>query len=150
MSKYSILVINGPNLNLLGTREPGIYGAGTLQDLTANLDKVAAECGVSLEHFQSNHEGQIVDKIQSALHRHDFLLINAGAYTHTSVAIRDAISGVSIPFYEIHISNVHSREPFRHHSYLSDKAVGVIVGFGLKGYEYALRAAVDYLHKQNH
>ncbi len=147
MSKYSILVINGPNLNLLGTREPGIYGAGTLSDLRSALDQVAAECEVALEHFQSNHEGQIVDKIQSALGQHDFLLINAGAYTHTSVAIRDAIASVAIPFYEIHISNVHRREFFRHHSFLSDVAEGVIVGFGLKGYEYALRAAVDYLHK---
>ncbi len=146
MKKYSILVINGPNLNLLGTREPQIYGSETLKDLDERLDRVAEELDVSLEHFQSNHEGAIVDKIQAARQQVDFILLNAGAYTHTSVAIRDALAGIDIPFFEIHISNVHRREEFRHHSYLSDIAVGVIVGFGLDGYEFALRGAVNKLN----
>lgn len=145
MNKLSILVINGPNLNLLGTREPDIYGHETLEDLEARLNQVAQELDVSLEHFQSNHEGAIVDKIQQSRDRVDFILLNAGAYTHTSVAIRDALSGTDIPFFEIHISNVHKREEFRHHSYLSDVALGVIVGFGLEGYEFALRGAVSKL-----
>lgn len=134
-----ILVINGVNLNLLGTREPHIYGAETLDDVAAHLHKVAAELGVQVAHFQSNHEGAIVDEIQAARGKTDYIIINAGAFTHTSVAIRDALSGVAIPFVEVHISNVHAREPFRHHSYLSDKAVGVIVGLGIYGYEAALR-----------
>jgi 3-dehydroquinate dehydratase-2 len=146
LKKYSILVINGPNLNLLGTREPQIYGSETLKDLDERLDRVAEELDVSLEHFQSNHEGAIVDKIQAARQQDDFILLNAGAYTHTSVAIRDALAGIDIPFFEIHISNVHRREEFRHHSYLSDIAVGVIVGFGLDGYEFALRGAVNKLN----
>ena len=146
MKKYSILVINGPNLNLLGTREPQIYGSETLKDLDERLDRVAEELDVSLEHFQSNHEGAIVDKIEAARQQVDFILLNAGAYTHTSVAIRDALAGIDIPFFEIHISNVHRREEFRHHSYLSDIAVGVIVGFGLDGYEFALRGAVNKLN----
>lgn len=145
LSKYSILVINGPNLNLLGTREPEIYGHETLKDLETRLDKLASNLDVSIEHFQSNHEGSIVDRIQEARSHHDFILINAGAFTHTSVAIRDALAGIGMPFYEIHISNVHKREEFRHHSYLSDIAVGVIVGFGLAGYEFALQGAVRYL-----
>ena len=145
----SILVINGPNLNMLGLREPGIYGSETLPDVVEKLEKVALELNVQLEHFQSNHEGDIVDKIQKSRDVHDFILINAGAYTHTSVAIRDALLSVSIPFIEIHISNVHAREPFRHHSYLSDKAVGVIVGFGTLGYEFALRKAVSLLTPRN-
>ena len=143
---FLILVINGPNLNLLGTREPQIYGSETLKDLDERLDRVAEELDVSLEHFQSNHEGAIVDKIQAARQQVDFILLNAGAYTHTSVAIRDALAGIDIPFFEIHISNVHRREEFRHHSYLSDIAVGVIVGFGLDGYEFALRGAVNKLN----
>ncbi len=145
MKKHSILVINGPNLNLLGTREPQIYGSATLKDLDERLDRVADELDVNLEHFQSNHEGDIVDKIQQSRGLIDFILLNAGAYTHTSVAIRDALAGIDIPFFEIHISNVHRREEFRHHSYLSDIAVGVIVGFGLDGYEFALRGAVRQL-----
>ncbi len=145
MDRPSILVINGPNLNLLGTREVNVYGADTMDALVERLSKQAENLEVNLEHFQSNHEGSIVDKIQSARGVHDFILINAGAYTHTSVAIRDALLGVSIPFIEIHISNVHSREPFRHLSFLSDKAVGVIVGFGLDGYEYALDKAVKLI-----
>lgn len=148
MSKYSILVVNGPNLNLLGTREPQIYGYETLSDLEMHLKDVAEELDVSLECYQSNHEGDIVDKIQVSRKNVDFILLNAGAYTHTSVAIRDALAGIDIPFYEIHISNVHKREEFRHHSYLSDVAVGVIVGFGLDGYEFALRGAVRLLDRK--
>ncbi len=145
MQNLSILVINGPNLNLLGTREPEIYGHETLKDLEDMLHERADELGVKLECYQSNHEGSIVDKIQEVRGKVGFILLNAGAYTHTSVAIRDALSGVEIPFYEIHISNVHSREEFRHHSYLSAIAKGVIVGFGLSGYLYALDSAALYL-----
>ena len=135
----SILVINGPNLNLLGLREPHIYGAETLSDVSAVLDGLAATLGVRVRHFQSNHEGALVDEIQAARGHTDWIIINAGAYTHTSVAIRDALSGVGIPFVEVHISNVHAREPFRHRSYLSDKASGVIVGLGTFGYQAALQ-----------
>lgn len=149
LQNISILVINGPNLNLLGTREPQIYGHETLLDLENMLKKKAEELGVNIECFQSNHEGSIVDKIQEVRGKVGFILLNAGAYTHTSVAIRDALSGVEIPFYEIHISNVHKREEFRHHSYLSAIAQGVIVGFGLSGYLYALDSAVQYLRAQN-
>lgn len=148
MSKPSILVLNGPNLNLLGTREPEVYGSDTLDDLIIRLNSLAEKLDVELHHFQSNHEGAIVDEIQRARNKVDFILINAAAYTHTSVAIRDALLGVSIPFFEIHISNVHKREEFRHHSYLSDIAKGVIVGFGLDGYEYALDAAVKLIRQK--
>ena len=134
-----VLVINGPNLNLLGLREPGIYGAETLADVSAKLDKLAPELGLEVEHFQSNSEGDIVTRVQQARGNTVYVVINAGAYTHTSVAIRDALAGVDIPFVEVHISNVHAREAFRHHSYLSDKAVGVIVGLGTFGYEAALQ-----------
>ncbi|MDO4640873.1 MAG: type II 3-dehydroquinate dehydratase [Neisseria sp.] len=140
-----ILVINGPNLNLLGTREPHIYGAETLDDVCNNLNKIAAEVDTSIDHFQSNSEGDIVTRIQAARGNTDMIIINAGAYTHTSVAIRDALAGVGIPFVEVHISNVHSREAFRHHSYLSDQAVGVIVGLGTYGYEAALRFCARHL-----
>lgn len=149
LQNLSILVINGPNLNLLGTREPDIYGHETLADLESMLKKRADELGVNLECFQSNHEGAIVDKIQEVRGKVGFILLNAGAFTHTSVAIRDALSGVEIPFYEIHISNVHSREEFRHHSYLSAIAKGVIVGFGLQGYICALDSAAQYLRSKN-
>lgn len=134
-----VLVINGPNLNLLGLREPGIYGAETLADVSAKLDQLAPELGLEVEHFQSNSEGDIVTRIQQARGNTGYVVINAGAYTHTSVAIRDALAGVDIPFVEVHISNVHAREAFRHHSYLSDRAVGVIVGLGTFGYEAALQ-----------
>jgi len=143
-----ILVINGPNLNMLGTREPQIYGRETLKDLQALISAKAAELEVRVEFFQSNHEGAIVDRIQEARGKSDFILLNAGAYTHTSVAIRDALSGVDIPFYEIHISNVHRREEFRHHSYLSGIAEGVICGFGLNGYLYALENAAALLRSR--
>ncbi|HAR79468.1 MAG TPA: type II 3-dehydroquinate dehydratase [Succinivibrionaceae bacterium] len=143
--QYRILVMNGPNLNLLGIREPDIYGSDSLESLKERLDRLAEKLKVRVDYFQSNHEGALIDRIQQARNDADFILLNAGAYTHTSVAIRDALSGISIPFYEIHISNVHKREEFRHHSYLSDIAVGVIAGFGLDGYEFALEGAVRYL-----
>jgi 3-dehydroquinate dehydratase-2 len=144
MSK--ILVLNGPNLNLLGTREPGIYGAETLDTITAKLQAHAQQAGITLEGFQSNHEGALVDRIHAARLDHtQFILINPGAFTHTSVAIRDALLGVSIPFVEIHLSNVHARESFRHHSYFSDIAVGVICGLGAQGYELALAFALQRL-----
>lgn len=130
---------------MLGMREPGIYGSDSLPSVIARLKGVGAELKVEVVDYQSNHEGDIVDRIQQARGVHDFILINAGAYTHTSVAIRDALLSVSIPFIEIHISNVHAREEFRHHSYLSDKALGVIVGFGTDGYEYALRRAASLI-----
>ncbi|CAG9298045.1 type II 3-dehydroquinate dehydratase [Celerinatantimonas diazotrophica] len=144
--KYRILVINGPNLNLLGKREPEIYGHQTLDDINIQLDQQGQSLGVELEHFQSNHEGAIVDRIHQAMGVVDFIIINPGALTHTSVALRDALLGVAIPFIEIHLSNVHAREPFRHHSYLSDQAVGVICGLGSQGYQFALNAAVNQLH----
>ncbi|ATE62457.1 type II 3-dehydroquinate dehydratase [Thauera sinica] len=138
MSK--VLVINGPNLNLLGTREPHIYGSTTLADVEDGLRAQARELGLELECFQSNHEGAIVDRIhQARLEGVKFVLINPGAYTHTSVAIRDAFGGVAIPFVEVHISNVHKREAFRHHSYLSDVAEAVMAGFGTMGYSLALQ-----------
>ena len=144
----NILVINGPNLNMLGVREPGIYGTATYADLCRMIREHAEKLGAAVTLYQSNHEGDIVDKIQGSRKNVDFILLNAGAYTHTSVAIRDALAGIDIPFYEIHISNVHKREEFRHHSYLSDVAVGVIVGFGLDGYEFALRGAVRLLDRK--
>lgn len=139
-----ILILQGPNLNLLGTREPGVYGATTLPEIQAGLDSYAAERGVQLSHFQSNHEGALIDTIHAARGQGvDFIIINPGAYTHTSVAIRDALSGVAIPFVEVHLSNVHKREPFRHHSYFSDVAEGVIVGLGPLGYRLALEYALE-------
>ena len=138
-----VLVLHGPNLNLLGTREPAIYGHDTLQDVNARLQQQTEKAGTAFEAFQSNWEGALVDKIQAA--RTDgthIIIINPGAYTHTSVAIRDAFAGVGIPFIEVHISNVYAREPFRHHSYLSELAVGVIAGLGVKGYELALDYAL--------
>ncbi|MFG6462508.1 type II 3-dehydroquinate dehydratase [Roseateles sp. DXS20W] len=141
-----ILVLHGPNLNLLGTREPEVYGSQTLPQIDAELSAIAADAGASLTSFQSNHEGALVDRIQAA--RSDgtrFIVINPAAYTHTSVAIRDALAGVALPFIEVHLSNIHRREPFRHHSYLSDLAVGVICGLGANGYRLAVRHALQSL-----
>ena len=141
-----ILVLHGPNLNLLGTREPEVYGSQTLPQIDAELSAIAAKAGASLTSFQSNHEGALVDRIQAA--RNDgtrFIVINPAAYTHTSVAIRDALAGVALPFIEVHLSNIHRREPFRHHSYLSDLAVGVICGPGANCYRLALRHALASL-----
>jgi 3-dehydroquinate dehydratase-2 len=140
-----ILLINGPNLNLLGSREPEIYGSTTLADIERDLTRMAQARQASLAVFQSNHEGAIVDRIHAArAEAVDFVLINAGALTHTSVALRDALAGVAIPFVEVHLSNVHRREAFRHRSYLADLAVGVIAGLGAAGYRYALDYALDY------
>lgn len=140
-----ILVLQGPNLNLLGTREPDVYGRQTLAEINANLQKLAAGRNALCEVFQSNHEGELVDRIQSArLESVDYILINAGAFTHTSVAIRDALAAVAIPFIEVHLSNVYRRETFRHHSYLSDLAQGVVVGLGAFGYEAALTYALGH------
>lgn len=144
-----VLVLNGPNLNLLGTREPQVYGKQTLQDIHDALMKTANEAGVACECFQSNHEGELVEKIQAARTDTAFIVINAAAYTHTSVALRDALGAVAIPFIEVHISNVHQREPFRHHSYLADKAVGVICGLGIDGYLAALQYAIKHHLKQS-
>ncbi|MFW7341710.1 type II 3-dehydroquinate dehydratase [Pollutimonas sp. H1-120] len=138
-----ILVLHGPNLNLLGIREPEVYGRHTLADINQRLAQVAAECGAHCVAFQSNHEGELVDRIQAARQdQTDFIIINAAAYTHTSVALRDALSAVEIPFVEVHLSNVHKRESFRHHSYLADKAQAVVAGLGPFGYEAALRYAL--------
>jgi len=141
-----VLVINGPNLNLLGTREPEIYGHDTLDDIADSLRAQAKELGLELDCFQSNHEGGIVDRIhQARTEGVKFAIINPGAYTHTSVAIRDAFGGVAIPFVEVHISNVHKREAFRHHSYLSDIAEAVMAGFGTMGYNLALQFVASKL-----
>lgn len=144
MAKH-ILVLNGPNLNLLGLREPHLYGHTTLPELEAGLLALAKTLGVTLTTYQSNHEGVLVDRIQAArTDGTDFIILNAGAYTHTSVAIRDALAGISKPFVEVHVSNVYKREEFRHHSYLSDLAVGVVAGLGPSGYEAAVRFAAQY------
>ena len=143
-----LLVLHGPNLNLLGTREPDVYGRVTLAEIDRALVEKAQAAGAELSSFQSNHEGAIVDRIQQArTEQVDFVLINPAAYTHTSVAICDALAGVALPFIEIHLSNVHKREAFRHHSYFSDLAEAVICGLGWKGYLYALDFALERLAK---
>lgn len=143
----SILVLHGPNLNLLGVREPGIYGLTTLLEINTYLAELADKQGARVEAFQSNHEGKIVDAIHSALKSHHGILINAAAYTHTSVAIRDAISAVKLPAVEVHLSNVHQREAFRHHSYLSAVVVGQISGFGAQSYYLGLQALLTHLQQ---
>ncbi|OAI11918.1 MULTISPECIES: type II 3-dehydroquinate dehydratase [Methylomonas] len=141
-----ITVLNGPNLNLLGVREPGIYGKQTLSDIHEKLDRLASELGHELDFMQSNAEHELIDHIHQAYQRRvDFILINPAAFTHTSVAIRDALLATKIAFIEVHLSNVHAREPFRSHSYFSDIAVGVICGLGAHGYELALQAAHQIL-----
>jgi 3-dehydroquinate dehydratase-2 len=141
-----ILVLHGPNLNLLGTREPAIYGRTTLADIHAAMEVQARASGAHLESFQSNHEGELIDRVQSAREQGvAFIIINPAAYTHTSVALRDALAAVAIPFIEVHLSNVHAREAFRRHSYFSDIAVGVIAGLGAQGYHLALEAALTQL-----
>jgi len=140
-----ILLMNGPNLNLLGTREPERYGAVTLDVIEKRLDAAAREAGATLSAFQSNSESALVDRIQQAAGQAvDFIIINPAAYTHTSVALRDALAAVRIPFVEIHLSNIHAREPFRQRSYFSDLAVGVISGLGAQGYELALAYALSH------
>ena len=147
-SKYNILLLNGPNLNMLGVREPGHYGHLSLAEIERHLQQQAAKQQVALDCFQANSEEKLIDKIHQSFQKVDFILINPAAYTHTSVALRDALLAVSIPFVEIHLSNVHKREPFRHHSYFSDVAEGVICGLGAKGYEFALQFALDFLNKK--
>lgn len=141
----SVLVLHGPNLNLLGLREPEIYGATTLAQIDARLTELAASLNTTVESFQSNHEGAIVDAIHTARDRHQGIVINAGAYTHTSIAIRDAISAVQIPTVEVHLSNIYKREEFRHHSYLAAIVVGQISGFGANSYYLGLQALVAHL-----
>jgi 3-dehydroquinate dehydratase-2 len=140
----NVLVLHGPNLNLLGTREPAVYGSVTLPDIDRELTQIAKEAGASLQALQSNHEGVLIDRVHAArTDGTDFIVINPGAFTHTSVALRDAFAGVAIPFVEVHLSNVHRREAFRHHSYFSELAEGVIVGLGAQGYYLALRFALS-------
>jgi 3-dehydroquinate dehydratase II len=142
-------LLNGPNLNLLGSREPGIYGAETLESIEKRAAEVAREVGHELVSFQSNAEHELIDRIHRApADGVGFLILNPAAFTHTSVALRDAIAAVRLPFIEVHLSNTHAREPFRRHSYFSDIAVGVIAGFGAFGYELAVRAAARHLAKE--
>ncbi len=143
-----ILALHGPNLNLLGRREPEIYGHQTLADIHAAMEARARADGVQIESYQSNSEGELIDRVQAAAAEGiEFIIINPGAYTHTSIALRDALTGVAIPFIEIHLSNIHAREAFRQHSYFSDIAVGVICGFGAQGYELALDAALARIRR---
>lgn len=144
-----VLVLHGPNLNLLGTREPDIYGRTTLADIHDAMQAAAQAAGFALESFQSNSEGELISRVQSAQGEGvDFIIINPAGYTHTSVALRDALAAVNIPFIEVHLSNVFAREPFRHHSYFSDRAVGVISGLGARGYQFALDYALAQLSAQ--
>lgn len=148
MATRSVLVLHGPNLNLLGLREPEHYGSLTLADIDSNLQALAKQANITLETYQSNAEAEIVAKIQSlAINKVDFIIINPAAFTHTSISIRDAISAVNIPFVEVHLSNIYARESFRHHSYFSDIAIGVISGLGAEGYNAALNFAVIQLNK---
>ena len=142
---FKILVLNGPNLNMLGKREPEIYGKQSLEEIMSSLQLQAKSKDVELSYFQSNAEYALIDTIHSAFQSIDFIIINPAALTHTSVALRDALLSVNIPFIEVHLSNVHAREAFRHHSFLSDKAQGVICGLGAHGYSYALDAAINQL-----
>lgn len=146
--KPRILVIHGPNLNLLGQREPDIYGRETLADINTALSAQAKSAKAELITFQSNHEGDLIDRVQAARNEEvSFIIINAGAYTHTSIALRDALAAVAIPFVEVHISNVHARESFRQHSYFSEIAVGVICGLGSHGYRMALDFALEHINR---
>ena len=145
--KARVLVVHGPNLNLLGTREPEHYGRTTLADINLTLARLAESAGVELEAFQSNHEGALIERIHAAREQGvRAIIINPAAYTHTSVALRDALAAVAIPFVEVHLSNVHAREPFRHHSYFSDLAIGVICGLGHEGYRLALEYLLNKLN----
>ena len=142
-----LLLINGPNLNLIGKREPSIYGSQTLVDIQDELLSIAKNLDATLSFFQSNSEGEMIDCIQKSVDKIDGILINAGAYTHTSIALRDALLGVEIPYVEVHLSNIYSREEFRHKSFLSDKAVGLVCGFGPMSYQLALKGIVAYLKR---
>lgn len=146
-AKFKVLVLNGPNLNMLGKREPEIYGSLSLDNIIDNLIKSADSSVVNIQHLQSNAEHVLIDEIHNAFEKIDFIIINPGAFTHTSVALRDAILSVNIPFIEVHLSNVHARENFRQHSYLSDIAIGVICGLGASGYQFALDSAMNHLQK---
>jgi len=141
------LVLHGPNLNLLGKREPGVYGLITLEEINQRLKQEARLLQVEIAVLQSNHEGVLIDAIQAALNEHQGILINPGAYTHTSVAIRDAIAAVNLPTVEVHLSNIHKREEFRHHSYIAPVAIGQICGFGAESYRLGLHALVHYLRQ---
>jgi 3-dehydroquinate dehydratase-2 len=144
---HSILILNGPNLNLLGTRQPEVYGSTTLADIEALCEARAKELGVDIAFAQSNHEGALVDMLHAARGVHDGVILNAGAYTHTSVALMDAISSVMLPVIELHLSNIHAREAFRQHSYIAPVAIGQICGFGAAGYPLAMEAMVSHLTK---
>ncbi|MFK7870814.1 MAG: type II 3-dehydroquinate dehydratase [Roseobacter sp.] len=141
----SLLILNGPNLNLLGTRQPEVYGSTTLADIEKNCADHAQTCGIGVQFFQSNHEGALVDEIHAARGTHQGLILNAGAYTHTSIALMDAIASVELPCVELHLSNVHAREEFRHKSYIAKVAVGIICGFGAHGYVLAIDAMRAHL-----
>ena len=147
--KFHVLLLNGPNLNLLGTREPEKYGHTTLSEIVSDLTTQAEKLDVTLSHLQSNAEHVLIDRIHEAKGNVDYIVINPAAFTHTSVALRDALLAVNIPFIEVHLSNVYAREPFRHHSYLSDISAGVICGLGVDGYSWALQTAVKRL-SQSH
>jgi 3-dehydroquinate dehydratase-2 len=140
-----ILVLNGPNLNLLGAREPGIYGASTLADVERALRALAETSGIELEFFQSNHEGALIDAVQAARGNCGGILLNLGAFTHTSYAIRDALAATELPFVEVHVSNLHAREPFRRRSVVAPLAAGIVMGFGVVGYELGLRGLMGHL-----
>lgn len=144
-----ILIINGVNLDMLGIREPEKYGSMTLKDLEKELYAFSFKLGIDIETFQSNHEGEIVEKIHSALNDFDGIVINAGAYTHTSIAIRDAITAINKPAVEVHITNIYKREEFRHNSYLAGVCIGQISGFGINSYKLGLKAIVDFLSTTN-
>ncbi|TKB43970.1 type II 3-dehydroquinate dehydratase [Thalassotalea mangrovi] len=148
-AKHNVLVINGPNLNRLGLRQPHIYGSQTLDEIIESLTQKAESLNIALDHFQSNAEHELIDRIHQASEKTDFIIINPAAFTHTSVALRDALLSIDVPFIEVHLSNIHSREPFRHHSYLSDIAEGVICGCGPQGYAMALDAAAHFLAQNN-
>ena len=148
MSQFSILVLHGPNLNLLGWREPQIYGSTTLVGVNKILEEEAEKLQVGVSCLQSNYEGELLDAIHQAREQHQGILINAGAYTHTSIAIRDAIAAVQVPTVEVHLSNIYQREEFRHHSYLAAIAIGQISGFGVESYRLGLQALVSYLQKR--
>jgi len=148
-ANFKVLVLNGPNLNMLGRREPEKYGTQTLAEIMQSLIKCAEQHDVTLTHFQSNSEAELINTIHDHYDKVDCIIINPAAFTHTSVAIRDALLSIGVPFYEVHISNVHAREPFRHTSYFSDVAKGVICGLGATGYQAALLAAINQLHNQN-
>jgi 3-dehydroquinate dehydratase-2 len=143
----NIEVIHGPNLNLLGRREPGIYGHTTLAEIDAEVERLGAELGARVRCFQSNHEGALVDRIQQAAEEADGYVVNAAAYTHTSIALADALAGVARPYVEVHLSNVFSRERFRHRSYLAAGAVGVVSGFGMDSYRLGLRGLIEHLNR---